>query len=216
MALAKGDLVAFTDSDCVPPPGWLARFEAEWTGGTLGALGGPNVSPPGASPLQRAVEDVMARTEAASFSGVNTCNALYSREAALAVGNFDAGLQTAEDPDLNARLKRAGYALRRVDNPVEQRRRGSWRALARQHYEYGKGAAVLLARYPEDFPRIERHMGWLMLVPPLALVVPFVVHRRLLRGRDPLRRAGVVWVLFVPYHLGVLAGRWGGIGRSRK
>ena len=206
VALAKGDLVAFTDADCEPPPTWLAELEAAWHGEA--ALGGPSVSPSGATPLQRAVDYVMVEMEAASFDGVNTCNALYRRDAVLAVGNFDAALQVAEDPDLNARLRRAGQRLRRTGVAMLQRRRATWRALVRQHYEYGKGARVLLDRYPEAFPRIERAIGWLLLVPPLALVIPFVVHRRLVRRfwRSP-RRLGVVWVVYVPYHIGLQFGK---------
>ena len=229
--LAQGDLVAFTDADCEPPPEWLARYAAAWTGEA--ALGGANRSPEGATPLQRAVEDVMAHTEAASFHGVNTCNALYDRKALLAAGNF-ADMQVAEDPDVNARLAARGGALKRIDNPVLQRRRATWRALARQHYDYGKGAWALLQRHPGYFPAIEAWMGFALALLALAglfilalhpagllvvlaaiLLPPLVVHRRLawrfLREhalRAPLwRRLGVLWVIYVPYHAGVLVAR---------
>lgn len=227
--LASGDLVAFTDSDCEPPPGWLAGFEAAWSAAPAGtvALGGPNVSPGGATRVQRAVEDVMAHTEAASFGGVNTCNALYDRAALLRAGNFDASLQTAEDPDMNARLKRAGGRVARADVTMLQRRRGTWGALARQHYEYGKGAWVLLQRYPEDFPRIERWMGLLLLalalvglaLAPAGLLVtlaalvgaPLFVHRRLaLRHPTPAHWLAL-WMLYIPYHAGIVVARLTGL-----
>ena len=231
VTLARGDLVAFTDADCEPPPDWLARYADAWTGEA--ALGGPNRSPAGATPLQRAIEDVMAHTEAASFHGVNTCNALYHRPALLAAGNF-ADMQVAEDPDANARLKARGGVLRRIDNPVLQRRRATWRALTRQHYEYGKGAWALLQRHPGYFPAIESWVGMVLLLAALAglalatlhpagllwtlavvALPPIVVHRRLalrfLREhglRAPFwRRLAVLWVIYVPYHAGLLVAR---------
>lgn len=230
--LAKGDVVAFTDADCEPPPGWLEGFASAWRPGDV-ALGGPNRSPEGASPLQRAVEDVMAHTEAASFHGVNTCNAAYDREALLAAGNF-ADLQVAEDPDMNARLAERGGTLRRVENMVWQRRRATWGALLRQHFAYGKGAWHLLQRHPGYFPRVETLVGPALLVLallgigfavlglPLALLLfvphltlPWYVHRRLVaafwraHGSGPgfWRRLGVLWVAYVPYHSGMLVAR---------
>lgn len=228
--LAAGDAVAFTDSDCVPPPTWLETYALAWNGEA--ALGGANHSPPGASPLQRAVEDVMAHTEAASFHGVNTCNAFYDRARVLDVGNF-ADMQVAEDPDLNARLAATGAVLRRIDNPVLQRRRASWSALVKQHYAYGQGARDLLARHPGYFPAVEAWMGLVLLsllvagvaltpyspafllLALAALGAPFVVHRRLvlalLRRHGPglalARRLGVVWVVYAPYHWGLLVAR---------
>ena len=231
VALARGDLVAFTDADCEPPPEWLARYEAAWQGEA--ALGGPNRSPEGASALQQAVEDVMAHTEAASFHGVNTCNALYSRQALVAAGNF-ADMQVAEDPDVNARLAARGGTLRRIDNPVLQRRRATWRALVRQHYDYGKGAWALLQRHPGYFPAIEAWVGMVLALAALAglgaaafhpagllwtlavlALPPLVVHRRLAlrffreHGFRAAfwRRLGVLWVVYVPYHAGLLAAR---------
>jgi glycosyltransferase involved in cell wall biosynthesis len=238
--LARGDLIAFIDSDCVAAPDWLARFVAAWErervadAAPLGALGAPSHAPPGGTPFQRAVDDVMEPMEAASFHGVNTINCVYSREAVLQAGLFDAALHTAEDPDLNARLAKAGWRLARIDNPCVHKRRDTWRALTRQHFEYGKGGSALQRRHPEYFPRRERWMAplmaamslaglvlawaspWFLLLPALALVaLPLAVHRRLawrfLRAYGPgpawWRRLGVLWTVFVPYQMGVLVGR---------
>lgn len=237
---AATDLVAFTDADCVPPPGWLERYDALWKDRAprTVALGGPNASAPGANPLQDAVDDVMAHTEAASFHGVNTCNALYDKRAVLAAGNF-ADMQVAEDPDMNARLAAAGGLLARVDNPLDQRRRATWRALASQHHAYGRGAWALLQRHPAYFPAVEAWIGMglalllvaaaaLAFVHPAALVLaapivllPFYVHRRLVARfarthglrTDFWRRLGVLWVVYVPYHLGILHARVSGSDR---
>ena len=243
--LAKGDVVAFLDSDCVAPPAWLARFREAWARESvvpgahpLGALGGPYQAPAVSSEFERAVDDVMEPMEAASFGGVNTGNSAYLRSAMLSVGAFDAALHTAEDPDLNARLRRAGYRLVRTDNVVLHERRMSWRKLVRQHYEYGKGGWALIRRYPEYFPFVEVWVApalvlatlvgialafvspWFLLLTVLGVATfPLVVHRRLawrfLRqyGAGPRwwRRLGALWVVYLPYHMGILVARLRGV-----
>lgn len=203
LELAKGDVVAFVDSDCVVPRDWLARYERAWDergkepGPPLGALGGPGRTPPDSTPFQFAVDDVMEPAEAASFHGVNTINCCYLRQAALDAGAFDPALHTAEDPDLNARIAMLGYRLLRIDNPCWHRRRDSWAKLVRQHYAYGKGATALLARHPAYFPWYESwvapagaavavvllalavalHPAFLAVLVALVVGAPFVVHR---------------------------------------
>lgn len=240
--LSTGDVVAFLDADCEPPPAWLATFVAAWReeaardAKPLGALGGPYVAHADATPFQRAVDDVMEPMEAASFHGVNAGNSAYLRQALLDAGLFDPALQTAEDPDMNAKVAGLGYRLVRVDNPLPQRRRATWRALVRQHYAYGKGGWALLERYPTYFPATERRIGVtmaLVLLAGLALApfapwafvlallavngLPLYVHRRLalrfLRAHgvsmDLARRLLVLWTVYVPYHAGIVAARLG-------
>lgn len=241
--LASGDVVAFIDSDCEISDDWLARYEKAWHEEAvkderpLGALGGANHTPPGSSELQQAIDDVMGPMEVDSFHGINTINCVYLRDAALAAGAFDTHLHTAEDPDLNARIAKLGHRLARIDNPCWHKRRDTWRKLIRQHYEYGKGAAVLLARHPEYFPRIERWIPQMGLVAVAALLAlslvlhpaiawlaplgvaafPLAVHRRhawrFLRTHGAslatLRRWTVLWVVYVPYQLGAFVGKFG-------
>lgn len=38
--VAKGDIIAFTDSDCVPPKDWLRNIASVFTDATVGAVGG--------------------------------------------------------------------------------------------------------------------------------------------------------------------------------
>lgn len=237
--VARGDVVCFIDSDCEAPPDWLERYARAWSearahGEHTGALGGANRTPSRSTPFQHAVDDVMGEMEARSFHGINTINCTYGREALLEAGGFR-DMQTAEDPDLNARIARRGYVLRRIDNPVAHERRRTWRALLRQHFAYGEGAAELLRRYPEYFPALERwiaptgaacaavllafavlvHWAWAVALLGLLGLVPLVVHRAFVArfwrthgaSQAFARRIGVLWAVYAPYELGLLVAR---------
>jgi GT2 family glycosyltransferase len=49
---ATGDVVAFTDDDCIPPPGWLARMPEHFADGSVGAVTGPGFAWTLATPSQ--------------------------------------------------------------------------------------------------------------------------------------------------------------------
>ncbi len=41
LAVAKGEIIAFLDMDCVPPPGWLAKMESDLADPSIAAVSGP-------------------------------------------------------------------------------------------------------------------------------------------------------------------------------
>lgn len=118
VAAARGDILAFTDSDCVPEPGWLAAGMAAIAGGA-DLVQGHTRSARRRAPLERSlwVED----------EGLYpTCNVFYTRAAYDAAGGFDAdvalrygfrpgarakGLGFGEDTVLGWRVRRTGVAV---------------------------------------------------------------------------------------------------------
>ncbi len=82
--LASGELIAFTDDDCVPEPGWLAAGERAWSRRADTFIQGrtePEEEHPGPFSRSLRVERLNA-----SFP---TCNMLYPRELLERVGGFD-------------------------------------------------------------------------------------------------------------------------------
>ena len=92
---------------------------------------------------------------------------VFRREAGDAVRWFDEGLLRNQDYELNVRLRSAGGVVWfDPDLVVEYRPRSSYRALARQYFEYGQFKAGVLAAHPRSLrPR--------QLLP--ALLIPGVV-----------------------------------------
>lgn len=104
ITLARGDLVAFTDSDCVPTRTWL-RFLAGSFNGGVGVVQGRTIAHP-AQPQPLFNHFIETNSLDGSFSTSNVC---YRRDAVEAVGGFDPDCKYWEDVDLGWRVCRAGW-----------------------------------------------------------------------------------------------------------
>ena len=97
VAAARAELLAFTDSDCVPCPGWLAAGVEALEGGA-DLVQGRTIPQRWARPLERTLT---VEREDGLYA---TCNVFYRRQAYEAAGGFD--------PDASRRLGfRPGAAL---------------------------------------------------------------------------------------------------------
>ncbi|HEX6818371.1 MAG TPA: glycosyltransferase, partial [Ktedonobacterales bacterium] len=176
---ATGDVVAFTDSDCIADPDWLVQLVAALCDdpGAAG-VGGPlcNVSPPGwVAHFLESTSFYRHRVRHGLVDYLLTANVAFRRDALLAVHGFaEREGAWCEDADLSFRLKQAGYRLRvsaagRVTHYGTPR---SVRGLARELYRYGHGNSVLSRNWTNGrTPLFElaRHTGGVVLAPVLAL-----------------------------------------------
>ena len=127
VAAARGQVLAFTDSDCIPQPGWLAAGAAAIDAGADVVQGVTRPARP-PRPLERTVQ--VGRDDGIYA----TCNVFYRRSAYDAAGGFDAGagqrlafrpgrrgrgLGFGEDTLLGWRVRRAGQAGFAPDAVVE-------------------------------------------------------------------------------------------------
>jgi GT2 family glycosyltransferase len=103
---ARGEIIAFTDDDCVPDPAWLGAGVAALAGRPdVDAATGRMVAPLPDDPTDYQCNE--AGLEGAQFV---TANCFVRREALAAVGGFDERFTAAwrEDSDLHFNLLRAG------------------------------------------------------------------------------------------------------------
>jgi GT2 family glycosyltransferase len=112
--VARAELIAFTDGDCLVEPGWLAALVAGLDRAPL--VAGPVRLDVGAPPsrcerlelLWRFAQEENVRDHGWAASA----NLAIRREAFAAIGGFDPGYrQIGEDVDLCLRARAAGYAL---------------------------------------------------------------------------------------------------------
>jgi GT2 family glycosyltransferase len=144
LAATSSALVAFTDDDCLPQPGWTSALAEAFADPAVGLVTG-RVLPDRIVPAPVSLEE---STEAGPFlapkgHGANCC---FRREALRAVGGFDERLgpgapgRAAEDVDAFRRVLLAGWTGFYAPEAVVVHRQ--WRgrsAGVRRSYSYGVG-----------------------------------------------------------------------------
>ena len=199
IAVASAEVLAFTDADCVPDPGWLAAGLAAVAAGA-DLVGGEVVSLPSDRPTtweryDRATYLRQSRHVAAeSFAA--TANLFVRRAVIEAVGPFDAGLRSSGDLELCRRAVAAGFTIVHAgDAVVRHRPRTTLRATWALHRRLGAGWRDLARRG-------ERPPAW--RDPALRIRLGTVVDEVAADG-PPLRRRHLA-----PVHAVAMLARWTG------
>jgi mycofactocin system glycosyltransferase len=226
LQLVASELVAFVDSDCQVPAGWIDRLAGHFADGAVGAVA------PRVASARREVSDRYrdrcglldlgadeARVQPLGVVGYVPTAALVVRRSALDdVGWFDADLRYGEDVDLVWRLDAAGWRVRydpavvvSHDEPID------WPARLAKRFRYGTAAAPLAVRHPGASAHLVAN-PW-----PIGFVAATL-------GRRPKLAAGAALATFVSTRRALrcagaselsatrltgdaLAGTWRGAGR---
>jgi O-antigen biosynthesis protein len=157
-AAATGEIVAYTDSDCVADPDWLTYLVARMEEDGLAACGGPNFPPPedGLVPAAVAVSPggpthvLISDAVAEHIAG---CNMAFRRDALLALGGFDPVYRAAgDDVDICWRFQDAGRTIGFSPAAIVWHfRRNTVKAYLNQQRGYGKAEALVYAKHPFRF-----------------------------------------------------------------
>lgn len=144
--IATGEVVAYTDSDCVVTPGWLAAGVAPFADPRVGVVTGCTLpAEPGPHGPWYATIDIREQTWR-----FETCNAFFRRDALLASGGFDERITMWEDAAGGWGVLLAGYEARFEPEAVV--RHDVTYPGVRWHFargrRYGEVAAIV-ARHPE-------------------------------------------------------------------
>ena len=231
LANVDTEFIAFLDSDCVPPPGWIdqlaehfadplvaavaprivAMADASWAGRYTAAAGGLDLG------------DREARVlPGARVAYVPTAALLVRRAALLQVATdgqaFDPALRYGEDVDLIWRLHEAGWRIR-YDPAVQvgHHEPATWRGLLARRYRYGTSAAPLAHRHPAAVAPLVLHpwptltVGGLLACRPTLAAVGYVA--AVLTTNRTLRRAGLPTAGVASAMLTAVHQTWLGIGR---
>ncbi len=108
--LASGPVIAFTDDDCVPTPGWLEALLRGIAGRDEAIVQGQTLPNPAEAGRLGPFAKTMEITEPGPH--FETCNIAYSRALLERLGGFDESFPspTGEDSDLGSRAIAAGAA----------------------------------------------------------------------------------------------------------
>lgn len=166
---AKGDLIAFTDADCIPRDDWLEKLSDEMNEEVAGVGGGIiNIG----EGLWETSINMASNTflgSANSIQGrlfknkryvksISGCNSLYRKKDLLRIGGFNIDLTTAEDTELSNKMTSIGKLLYVPDAIILHNHNRGLRAFAKRMYQYGYGRA--------------RSRLWdLQVMPPILLIL---------------------------------------------
>ena len=107
-AMARGDVLAFIDGDCIANPFWLKEIRASFKQGGRDVVAGKTLVL-GYAPFAE-LERVELKVAGYDVT-FPSCNLAYRREKFLAIRGFDPQFMTAEDIDLNYRAVRTGSTI---------------------------------------------------------------------------------------------------------
>ncbi len=176
--LALGEIVAFTDSDCVVSRDWLREIEKGFVDDRVAGVGGNQVSPEGESEFGRMVQDFFRAigfvTDYINLDSTlretrhnPSCNSAYRKSVLKEVGGFVEGQFPCEDLELDLKIRKLGYLL--IYNPnavVGHFRPGGYAGFARMMRRYGSGEWLLWRKH--GFFRKLDHVPWILLLGLLA------------------------------------------------
>ena len=152
---ARGDIIAYTDADCVADCDWLLHLAHTFEDGDVEAAGGPNITPasdgwaakcvalcPG-NPSHVMLDDHLAEH-------VPGCNMAFRRDVLQDIGGFDPQFRLAgDDVDIFWRMLDAGHEIGfSAGAMVWHHRRESVSAFLRQQRGYGHAEALLQLKHP--------------------------------------------------------------------
>lgn len=188
---AKGRIIAFTDDDTVPDPGWLRAGTAAFRGEVVGVAGRIIMPLP---PEPTDYERDAAHLEQGEFV---TANCFYLRSALEEVGGFDErfAMPWREDSDLYFSLLERGKQLVRVPDAVVVHpvRPGEWGVSVKQQRK-ALYNALLFKKHPQLYrQRIQARPPWHYYQTVAATVAAGV---GLLTGNRAVAAAGLgLWLL---------------------
>ena len=226
-AVARTDVVAFLDSDCVAPPEWLEQLLPHFADPTVAAVS-PRVMPSPAarsttltryaalrSPLDLGPREAVVQP-GTRVSYVPTAALLVRTDA---MTGFDESLRYGEDVDLVWRLIDAGWQVR-YDPAVlvHHAEPETWSGFLGRHFRYGTSAGPLSQRHPTRLAPMVLH-PWPSAVTGLLLarrpaVASLVAIAATIQSARRLHDSGVPRSAAVSMTAGSVAATALGVGRA--
>ena len=155
----KGDILAFTDPDCLVSRSWLLELTRAFEGEGVGGVAGEIVPFPGKTPAEQYAARRRSHSQKRPMNHplhpfAMTPNVAYRREVFQQMGLFDARFRGGgwEDADLCWRFfEGTNFKLAYAPNAVVfHRYRTTVREFFIQHVRYGDGLARIYAKYRGD------------------------------------------------------------------
>jgi len=185
--LAKGQLIAFTDDDCIPAKTWLKNIWEAYCGEDEIVFTGKVRVPISKNPTDYELN--IANLETAEFV---TANCVCTKQALIKTGGFDKRFAAAwrEDSDLHFKLLLHNIPIKQISaEVVHPVRKAPW-GISIKEQKKGMYNALLYKKYPLLYrQRIKPAPSWnyyLMTLGFLIAVIGLIVQLKLLASAGAL------------------------------
>jgi glycosyltransferase involved in cell wall biosynthesis len=149
-AAATGEVLAYTDSDCMADADWLYYLIGTLTTGDYAGVGGPNITPPAENWIQACVAAAPGGPSHVLLTDIVAehipgCNMAFYKWAFENIGGFDPEYRKAgDDVDFCWRVQQAGGVIAFSPTAmVWHHRRFTLRAFFKQQDGYGEAESLL-------------------------------------------------------------------------
>jgi GT2 family glycosyltransferase len=170
---SRGDILAFTDADCVVSRGWLSALLKEFGDKAVWGVAGEIFAFPARSPAQCYAKMYKSHWQRNALSRSRpyavTANVAFRRKTFDLIGPFDPYFITGEDQDLSRRFFRAG--LKMIYCPeafVFHRHRTTVWELFKQQTNWASGSVLLNDYSPHDELRGFLRSTWTLTTASLS------------------------------------------------
>jgi cellulose synthase/poly-beta-1,6-N-acetylglucosamine synthase-like glycosyltransferase len=158
---ATGDFIAFSDADCTLDSRWIKELLKPFKS-NVAAVGGPNLTPEDDTKFSKCVGTVLSflSKPGARYGFVEgdvmeidhnpTCNVMYQKTVLEEVHGFNHKLITADDEELDYRIRKKGYKIMYTpEAKVDHYRRHNWKKFFKMAYNYGLGRMQAIKLHPK-------------------------------------------------------------------
>jgi glycosyltransferase involved in cell wall biosynthesis len=174
---SRGDIICFTDDDCIADKYWIYNLVTLFTGERIGGVGGKLIQYTSKTLTEKYGNrfDQKKRSKEYLLAG----NAAYMRDVLELVGGFDGNLRSFEDLDLGIRVKAKGYELLYTDNAiVTHRDYDTLMWLIKRQYGLGKTFVRMSQKYSHNFSKKYYLCKWILTLTETMILLPTSVIRR--------------------------------------
>jgi glycosyltransferase involved in cell wall biosynthesis len=206
--VCKGNIICFTDDDCIADKNWLKNLLSGYSNEKVGCVGGEIIAYPPRTIVEKYSDEHKLVSQTFMVCGpIATCNTSYRKNVLLEVGGFDEDLCTLEDGDVGIRVKFKGYTFLYAENAIIlHKHRSTLRNLLKQQYWYGRGHQRLHKKYLKNFTpeytllSLPFKIAFIIITYPLVLIKSLTVKDR----RYYLARPIIYFILSLTISYGIL------------
>jgi cellulose synthase/poly-beta-1,6-N-acetylglucosamine synthase-like glycosyltransferase len=162
---ARGEIIAFTDSDCIPDEHWLRYISQAFDKPSIGAVAGKIIGSRSANSvetfhalftLKGEKEEKIYESFSLNAGGFATANFAIRKDLFEKLGGFDESRSFGEDHDLCARIYESGHCIKYIPSGIVYHlHRSDVISTCKQAFHFGESHPFLLSKHFKRYLLIE-------------------------------------------------------------